>query len=178
MPKTDKPVTSRRKNRLHPLLRDRPRGHFYPDLVGKVPGYPKTYEAWKKLSDSCRAQVIRLNAEGKAGRQGVPDGWAGRKAELLEVQQRSAVEAKRAVQMMIENDMIDTPEDPRVEQALQVNVEIMLAVSDEGKPAYTGRERTAASRVILDFLKAKPVIRQDIAVARAEDFLAVLAAKD
>ena len=179
MPKTDKPVTSRPRVRTHPLLRGRPRGHFYPDLVGKIPGYPKTYEAWKQKSDSCRERVIRLNAEGKCNRRGVPDGWAGRKAEVVEVQKSSAVEASRAVKMMIESGMIDTPDDPRVEQALQVNVEIMLAVSPkDGTPAYTARERSAASRIILDFLKSKPTIRQDVTVAKAEDFLAVLAAKE
>jgi hypothetical protein len=128
------------------------------------------------MSDRCREQVIRFNKLGIANRAGVPDGWAGRKKEAGEVRARAKIEAKKAVQMMIAEGLVEKPEDPRVEQALEVNVEIMLARSEtDGQPVYEARERISASRVILDFLKARPASRIDARVTKAEDFLAILA---
>ena len=58
-------------------------------------------------------------------------------------------------------------EDEYSQEALETAVEIMRV------PGET-RERLSAARLILDYTKSKPVSKSEVAVSKAEDFLASL----
>lgn len=159
----------RARSRRHPLLRDRKRGVWYPDLVGVVPRYPKTEEAFKQMQESCRAQVIRLNAEGKAGgRKGVPDGWAGRKKEVSDIRAFHRAEATEIIKVMVEKGIVN--EDALANEALQ----FAISVVRDGQ-TFQSRERLNAAKIVLDFTKAKPATKTEVTLNKAEQFLAELA---
>ena len=58
-------------------------------------------------------------------------------------------------------------EDEYAKEALGTAVEVMRMQGET-------RERLSAARLILDFTKQKPVAKSEVAVAKAEDFLASL----
>ena len=102
-----------------------------------------------------------------AGRpKGVPDGY--RKHEIEPIRAKAKKEAKEVVKIMADKYNI---EDDYSREALETAVEVMRV------PGET-RERLAAARLVLDFTKSKPVTKSEVAVAKAEDFLASLLAED
>lgn len=58
-------------------------------------------------------------------------------------------------------------EDEYAKTALETAVEVMRTVGDT-------RERVAAARLVLDFTRSKPVAKNELAISKAEDFLAAL----
>ena len=58
-------------------------------------------------------------------------------------------------------------EDEYAKAALETAVEVMRMVGDN-------RERVAAARLVLDFTKQKPASKNEVAISKAEDFLASL----
>lgn len=62
-------------------------------------------------------------------------------------------------------------EDEYQKEALKTAVEVMRLVGET-------RERLAAARLVLDFTKSKPASKSDVAIHRAEDFLASLLIED
>ena len=159
-------------NRRHVYLRERPRGFWYPGAVGLVKGYPKTQEAWNKLSAQCREQVIRLNARG-ISRKGVPNGWGRLKPEVAIERADALVRAKEIYKTMVEKDMFTVPaigtvDDQRAEAAM-IGV-IAQAVDQTNAPAL----RLKAYEVVLAYTKSKPVINTSIKLNTAEDFLSSL----
>ena len=102
-----------------------------------------------------------------AGRpKGVPDGYT--KHEIEPIRAKAKKEAKEVVKIMADKYDI---EDDYSREALETAVEVMRV------PGET-RERLAAARLVLDFTKSKPVSKSEVAVAKAEDFLASLLAED
>ena len=98
--------------------------------------------------------------------KGVPDGYT--KQEIEPIRAKAKKEAKEVVKIM--SDKYDI-EDDYSREALETAVEVMRV------PGET-RERLAAARLVLDFTKSKPVSKSEVAVAKAEDFLASLLAED
>ena len=164
-------------SRRHPLLRDRPKGQWYPDLVGKVPGYFKTYEAWKKASDLMRQQVKLYNAEGITGRSGVPDGWAGKKSLINEIVTKATNEAADIVADLIEEGRFK-PDNREARIAMEECVAIIQAEkhTPEQMPVklYSVKDRQAAINTVLAFTQRKPV-SATVTSDRAEDWLDNLA---
>ena len=102
-----------------------------------------------------------------AGRpKGVPDGYT--KHEIEPIRAKAKKEAKEVVKIMADKYDI---EDDYSREALETAVEVMRV------PGET-RERLAAARLVLDFTKSKPVSKSEVAVAKAEDFLASLLTED
>ncbi|MGB0818039.1 MAG: hypothetical protein ACPGQQ_03945 [Candidatus Puniceispirillaceae bacterium] len=102
-----------------------------------------------------------------AGRpRGVPDGYTRERIEPV----RAAIkeEAKRIVNKMSQDYNI---EDKYAKTALETAVEVMRCPGDN-------RERVAAARLVLDFTKSKPVSKNELAISKAEDFLAGLLADE
>ena len=102
-----------------------------------------------------------------AGRpRGVPDGYTRERIEPV----RAAIkdEAKRIVKKMSQDYNI---EDEYAKTALETAVEVMRCPGDN-------RERVAAARLVLDFTKSKPVSKNELAISKAEDFLAGLLADE
>ena len=98
-----------------------------------------------------------------AGRpKGVPDGYT--KHEIDPIRAKAKKEAKEVVKIMAEKYEI---EDEYGQEALQTAVEIMRV------PGET-RERLAAARLVMEYTKSKPVSKSEVAVSKAEDFLASL----
>lgn len=160
--------------RTHPAYAGRPRGQWYPELVGVVPGYPRTYEIWKARSDLMRQQVKLYNAEGITGRHGVPDGWARKKKLIQEIQEKSEADARAIVEELILTERFK----PDCEEA-RIAMEAAIAIVQTKKHTPEGQEtdlhpaavRNSAIKTILEFTQRKPVAKSEVAVTKAEDFL-------
>lgn len=102
-----------------------------------------------------------------AGRpKGVPDGYT--KAQIEPLRDNAKKEAETLVNVMADKYEIEYDYS---REALQTAVEIMRV------PGET-RERLSAARLILDYTKAKPVSKSEVAISKAEDFLASLLDED
>ena len=152
----------------HPAYAGRPKGAWYPDLVGVVQGYPPTLEVWQAKSDAMRAQVIRLNAEGKMQRLGIPDGWAGRKKEAHAARAKAHEEAPKEVRDMIDKSIYELPTGTDGERA---EVALIYATAVVRDPTAQSRDRLAAARLLADFTKIKPATASTVVVSAAEAFL-------
>lgn len=160
--------------RRHPLLRERPRGVWYPDLAGAVRGYPKTQEDFNKLQARGREQVERLMAEGKWFRAGVPDGFARRKTEWQATLEAKAAEAAGIVDQMEAAGMIDPT--AAGTDAAHAREAMQFAVSVVRNGRISERERIAAARLVLEFTRQKPAMTGRVNLLTAEEFLAQLTA--
>ena len=107
----------------------------------------------------------KKNSNIKRGRpNGVPDGYTNE--QILPIRKKAKEEARKVVEIMAEQI-----EDDYSKEALTTAVEIMRVPQDS-------RSRIAAARLVLDFTKSKPVAKSEIAVAKAEEFLASLLDND
>ena len=98
--------------------------------------------------------------------KGVPDGY--RKETIAPIRAQAQKDAKRITEIMSDKFNI---EDEYQKEALKTAVEVMRLVGET-------RERLAAARLVLDFTKSKPASKSDVAIHRAEDFLASLLIED
>ncbi len=157
------------QSRRHPLRQGRPKGVWQPDLVNRVPGYPKTEESYKALQERSREHFLRLHADGalQNARMGVPDGWAGKKAEGASIRAQRREEAKEIVKIMVEKNLIDPDT-----AANEMLAEMIAVVRD--KQTVKTRERIAAAKTVLEFTRAKPAQHVNATLTKAEDFLAGL----
>jgi hypothetical protein len=157
------------RNRGHRFLRDKPRGVYYPEAVGIVPGYPKTYEAWLE-----RQAMGRKNIEGQT-RAGVPSGLGG--AHNRDKVKQWRVEAKERAQKIVEKIKMTKKiefADYRAEMAMEAAVEVMEYRDPEGKRLHGAKDILAAARLICDFTQPKPVQKIENTIRTAEDWLASL----
>lgn len=162
----------RKTSRRHPLLQGRPKNVWHGDIAHLMPHYPQTQWAFEKLQARCRRQVIKANAEGKAGsRKNVPDGYAGRRDEVLAIRALAAEQAKELMNKMAEKGMLD--ENAHANTSLEFAAGVVLAGD-----VYPIGERLKAARLVLDFTKAKPAQKQEVTIKKAEDFLEELAGDD
>lgn len=175
-PVTGKEVRNIPRERKKGIPKHLARGVFHPELVGVCKGYASTLEIWEERSRKCREQVIRLNAEGRCNRTGMPNGWSRRRPELEAVRARAAVEAKEIMKTMLETGII-SKDDLLGNEALEFAITTVRAVSEAGQPAVTTRDRLAAAKMVLEYTKSKPASKIEATVAKAEDFLALLALK-
>ncbi|MES1994436.1 MAG: hypothetical protein V4457_12805 [Pseudomonadota bacterium] len=164
------------------LLRKRPKGVWQADLVDRIKSYPKTQEAYDKLQARCRAQTIRLHAEGKLGRNGVPDGWAGRKPIINKIMTAARAEAREIVEDMTDKKFFE-PDCEEARVAMEACVSMIVAEKhcpDEQRkvPLYQPSARQAAIKTVLEYTQRKPVARTEAKLEKAEDFLAMLVAKE
>ena len=104
-----------------------------------------------------------LKKRKNAGRpKGTPDGLRKEQADTMRADIKK--EAVKVVEIMSEKFGV---EDEYAKEALGTAVEVMRMQGET-------RERLSAARLILDFTKQKPVAKSEVAVAKAEDFLASL----
>jgi len=102
-----------------------------------------------------------------AGRpKGTPDGLRKEQADTMREEIKK--EAEKVVEIMAQKFGI---EDDYAKEALGTAVEVMRMQGET-------RERLSAARLVLDFTKQKPVAKSEVAVAKAEDFLASLLVED
>ena len=151
-----------RRNR-HPLLQDWPQGEWCPEAVGVVSGYPRTAEAFAAQVARCRANRGAAIEKGILNRHGVPNGWAGRKAELADIRQNSRTEAERLTEAVFEPDCREA------RMAMEAAIEFVVS------PLTLLRDRIAATRTVLEFTVPKPVQRAVLNGGDALSFLRQLA---
>ena len=164
---------TREKNRkCHPLMAGRPKGVFYPDLVGKVPGYPKTAEGLANRVESMARRIREYNTAGVTKRDGVPHGWT--RYEAVAVRQQAAERAKKIVDKMIE-EKVFAPDTKEARIAMEALVSIVqtkkLTPEDKGSPLVAASEVNKAAKTILDFAQRRPVTSSQVTVKSAEDWL-------
>lgn len=172
-----------RPTKRHPLMPPRQKGvprEWNPELVGKVPGYPKTLETWLARQSIMRQQIKLYNAEGITFRNGVPDGWAGKKKLINQIKTAAEADARDIVSELIKAKRFE-PDCEEARIAMEAVVAIVQAEKhtpeNEPVPLYPVSERNKAVKTILEFTQRKPVSKSEVAVSKAEDFLAQLAAK-
>ena len=165
-PKTDKRVTSRKQSYRHPFLRGKPKHVWIPEAVGIVCNYPPTLEAYQEMQRKGRELALRLHAEGKFTRKGVPDGWANNKRGVATERAAAIKDAKEIVQIMVKKAKV--PDDEAAIEALDYAVAV---VRDK---TIDTRNKLSAAKLVLDFTKQKPVQKADITLT-AESFLEELA---
>ncbi len=152
-------------------MEGRQRGVFYPDLIGKVPGYPKTQEAFDNQRGMSR-RVREYNAAGITSRDGIPNGWT--RAEATELRFKAAERAKKIVDKMVE-EKVFAPDCKEARIAMEALVAVVqakkLTPEDKGSPLVPISEVTKASKSILEFTQRKPVTSSQVTVKSAEDWL-------
>ena len=145
-----------------------PKTHWEERWIGVIRGYPKTAEAFVARQERGRAVFARLRAEGRAPtRQGIPDGWRGRRAEIAEIKAAASLKAREIIAKLIADGILSIDEDAG-NGALQVAFEIML---DETVKTQT---RLSAAAIITTYTKAKPRQPVETIVSPAEVWLAAL----
>lgn len=161
---------------MPPRQRGVPR-QWDPNLVGKVHGYPKTQEKWQARSDLMRQQVRLYNAEGITGRNGVPDGWAGKKKLIREIIDHSQMVAK----VIVDNLIADKKWEPDnaesrviLEEAMAVVLAEKYTPEQQAVPLYSVKDRLQAMKMVWDMVQKKPASKQELELQKAEDFLAAL----
>ena len=102
----------------------------------------------------------------KPGRRlGTPDGM--RSDEAAHEWRFARMYAKEVTKIMVDKGQLE--DDPRVTKAFSAAVEVLESPMSQ-------REKLAAARLILDFLKAKPVSKSEVTVQKAEDWLTAVTA--
>ena len=137
--------------------------------------HPKKSEArrlqWQdpEYREKMTAILREVNAKRKLDqsnyRYGIPDGMRRPEAEAEWAFAR--MYAKEVTKIMSDENIL--PEDPKVQQAFTAAVEVLTAPNNQ-------TVKLQAARLILDFLKAKPVAKSEVTVKSAEDWLSQVTA--
>jgi hypothetical protein len=151
---------------------------WQPDLVGKIHAYPKTLEEHQKKVDLMRTQIRLYNAEGITGRSGVPDGWAGKKKLIKEINDKARLAAQEIL-----DDMLVTarfvPDNAESQLAMRGALAMIVAEKftpeTETVPLYSADTRLKAMNLVLKFAQRAPTTSSVVTETTAEDFLKVLA---
>ena len=172
MPKPKEP----RKTKRHPLLQGRPKGVWCADLVGKIRGYPRTQEGFDARRANGAKLAAHINANGLT-RHGIPDGWAGKRKEVIAIRAQAAVDADRIYMELVEHGIIDveravdglpTDDASRAEHAMKGLMAITIDATQQT------RDRLSAFQTLLTYTKSKPVVKTATVVSSAESFLDAL----
>lgn len=118
----------------HAVLADWPPGVFCPAAVGKVRGYPRTQEAYDRQLVRLRDNSKRARERGLLTRKGIPNGWAGKRAQVTELRQDAADEAWRIVNLLQRNSV--SPDE-------RLDAECLAGLKADTRPATTDAERFA-----------------------------------
>lgn len=97
----------------------------------------------------------------KLPRTGIPTGM--RRDEADREWYFARMYAKEVTRIMVDKEII--PDDERVTKAFSSAVEVLESPMNQGV-------KLQAARLILDFLKSKPVSKSEVSVSNAEDWLA------
>jgi hypothetical protein len=142
-------------------------GKFCPELIGKVPGYPLTEEAYERQRARLAANRQKALEAGRLTRRGVPNGWAGRREEAETAQRNSQSDAERLAETIWEIADPHSNEHPYVIEAMSTALQVAM---DPTTPASV---RLKAWRLWLEFNMPRPTARE---IMQADDPLAFLTA--
>jgi hypothetical protein len=139
-----------RTNKLrHPVLQGWAVGEWCPEAVGKVPGYPRTAEAYAAMKVRLSANAERARSRGRLTRRGVPNGYAGEGYELSLIRENARCNAERVTE-----EVTDDWDDYRAVLAMQAVCELAF------DPTVPTKVRLSAARTVLKWTVPKPVARQ------------------
>lgn len=132
-----------------------------------MPFYPQTPELYDAWIENRREHMRRLNAdpEFRAKKGKTPRGWGGKKKLIEHLKVVLRQRAERWYKMAVKQNIIETVDDERAEEALKELAVISM------NPAIKVESRLAALNAILNFTKRKPAQKSEVTVRRAEDFL-------
>ncbi len=122
--------------RRHPALRGTPVGTFNPAAVGVVRGYPANEEAYRRQREQLRRNSAKARAAGKMTRRGIPNGWAGRRDEVVAIRRNAQTEAEKLTEVVAPQR--ESKDDELGAEAMAVLFAIAMA------PTYAMRDRLAA----------------------------------
>jgi hypothetical protein len=141
---------------------------WHPEGVGKVPGYPKSPEAFAANSARLASNTAKARANGTLSRRGVPNGWAGRKLELEELRRNS----QTAGEMLADEFLLADRSDFERHGDIAIAVGLSFALN----PSVVMRHRLRAANIVLPYLLSKPVRMAVLGAStnRGVDFLEAL----
>jgi hypothetical protein len=153
---------------------------YHPELVGVVPGYPGTHEAWTERRDKAKARFTERQKAGVMTRKGSVVGAAHLRQAIADSRKWREIEGRLIVAKMIEKDLIETPVhidlvDVADNEAAMSALALCVAVVRSD--TYSVRERLEAARTTLNFTKSKPVQKVENTIRTAEDWLSGLASE-
>ncbi len=151
------------------------KGVFDPSRVGER-GYSKDEASFERRRESARAAMAAKLASGKMGRpKGVRDGMSGRGGAVAQLHEEAELAARKSIETMVESGQLS--DEAKGNEALEAAFEIIKAKDPETKLyLYHPTHRLAAMRLVAEFMKTRPVVRQETELKGAEAFL--LALKD
>ena len=150
-----------------------PKTHWEEKWVGVVHGYPKTPEAFEERKLRGREKFAKLRAEGRLpSRKGVPDGWKGRREEVVQIKAEAEREAERIMAHLAQDGYID--ETDLDEKAGNSALRMALAIVHDR--TEKSEVRLKAATLVANFTKSRPVQKVETVVSPAEAWLAQLAA--
>lgn len=154
----------------HPLLEGKDRKVWHPELAGVVPHYAKTLAIFEARQAHGRKIIAAVRASGRRfDRLGVPDGGARRREGVLSFRALARHEAARIMDHLRKEGLLLEPDNDLANEALMVAVEIHR---DKLSP---GPLRLAASKVVMEWTRAKPASKVETTIRTAESFLDDLA---
>ena len=153
----------------HPVLVGWPPGIFCPAAVGRVRGYPRTAATYDRQLARLRANHKTALDAGKLHRLGVPNGWAGRRAQVAELRQEATNEGWQVLNALHRNSLhADERLDPDNLAALQAGTRAPMtdperfaiaaayALGAILDPTMATRVRVQTARWLLPFLAPTP----------------------
>lgn len=130
----------------------------------------KSPEEKAKIAEHCRAMSAKKALDPrKNSRFGIFDGHNREQSEQIWAQARE--KATKVIQKMQEKGVIAQDDDPRAIRAIQAAIEVMETPTNQ-------QLKLAASRLILDFTKSKPVAKHEHTINAAEQWLAAVSDED
>ena len=128
-----------------------------PDYVREKMGSAEMTK--KRLEGLAKWRALNPHLVGR--RKGHPDGI--RLKDWLVIKEKVAKKAERAVAIMAEKD-IWVPDNDVAAKAMKAAIEVLEAPGEH-------RNKLAASKVILDFVQTRPVVKNETTLKTAEEFL-------
>jgi hypothetical protein len=161
------------KPRRHPLLAGTPVGTWCPEAAGKVKGYPRTAETYARQLETLRENHRTAKEAGRLTRKNVPNGWAGRKEEVVTLHRNSMCAAQRLMEDLTTLDLLgDTTEDDR-----RGNDALKHCAAIAFNLAYPVSIRLVALRMLLTFVRPRPARRSVVTLDNGLAWLEGLAAE-
>ena len=123
----------------------------------------------EKNQAAIRRKIERAKLTGKRWtRYGVPDGM--RKAKANKLWKKANKSAKKTMEDLKENGALEDL-NPKAEEALEAAIAVMRSPSNQ-------TIKLNAARLVLDFVKSKPVSKKELTLNKAEEWLKQVASDE
>jgi hypothetical protein len=124
-------------------------GEWCPELVGKVAGYPATAEAYERHRAQLNANRESAKASGRLTRTGVPNGWSGRKTEVIALRRNAQTDAERIMERLADERVF-------VPDCREARIAMTALVATILDPTMPPRHKIEAARAVLTYTSPRP----------------------